>query len=290
MIRPMMFASRKQVEKYADLHGIVWREDASNQTDTYQRNYIRHHVMPHLREVNPSLDATWRSGYQKVNYEIGIVQQAYEQWKSSFVRGQHGRIVLAKAALNEYPDNPAMLWRYVRNFGFNFDQASDIQRTFHGQPGKRFYSSTHQLVIDREELIIIERKMEWSELRLDTTNERYYLGPWQLTIQDVSETVTTDYHRSLDATTAILDASKLSLPLLWRKWKAGDYFYPLGLGHRKKLSDFFVDEKLSVADKEVVTVVESGGDIIWVSGHRVDDRFKITNTTIKRIQLKISHF
>ena len=290
MIRPMMFASRKQVEKYADTHGIVWREDASNQTDNYQRNYIRHHVMPHLRQVNPSLDETWRGGCEKVNLEIGILQHAYERWKSEFVREHQGRIMIAKAALDDYPGNHAMLWRYIRNFGFNFDQAADVQRAFNGQPGKRFYSASHQLVIDREQVIIVDRKGEWSELRLNGMNEQYYLGPWILTIQDNAESVPLGDHRSLDKHTVVVDASKLSLPLIWRKWKPGDYFYPLGLGHRKKLSDFFIDEKLAVVDKEVATVIESGGDIIWVSGHRVDDRFKITSNTVKRIQLTINHF
>ncbi|HTF17250.1 MAG TPA: tRNA lysidine(34) synthetase TilS [Chryseolinea sp.] len=290
IIRPMMFASRKQVEKYADMHGLVWREDASNQTDNYQRNYIRHHVMPHLRELNPSLEATWRSGLRKVNHEIGIVQQAFELWKDRFVHQQQGRAVIAKAAVEEYPNNPAMLWRYIRNFGFNFEQAGDIQGALDGQSGKRFFSSTHMLVVDREQLIIIDRTKEWNELKLVAVNDQYHLGPWMLTVQEISERAPVDYHRAVEEHTAVLDASKLSLPLIWRKWKAGDYFYPLGLGHRKKLSDFFVDEKLSVADKDKATVIESGGEIIWVSGLRIDDRFKITDKTIKRIELKISHF
>jgi tRNA(Ile)-lysidine synthase len=288
IIRPMMFASRKQVERYADMHGIVWREDASNQTDNYQRNYIRHHVMPHLRELNPSLEATWRNGLLKVNHEIDIVQQVFELWKARYVREQQGRVVMMKAALDEYPDNPAMLWRYIRKFGFNFEQAGDIQRAINGQPGKRFFSPTHLLVIDRDHIFLIDRTAEWSELKVATMNSDYQLGPWMLTIQEVSDRAPVDY-RADGEHTALLDASNITLPLTWRKWKAGDYFYPLGLGRKKKLSDFFVDEKLSVADKAEVTVVESGGNIVWVSGHRIDDRFKITGQTVKYIELKIRY-
>lgn len=290
LIRPMMFASRKQVEKYADTHGIVWREDASNQTDNYQRNYIRHHVMPHLRELNPSLDLTWRVGYQKVNQEDAIVQHAYQKWRDTFVRQHRDRMVIIKRAFEEYPNNPVMLWRYIRNFGFNFDQALAIMHSLNGQAGKRFYAPAHLLVIDREQIIIIDRKEEWCDLRLEAYDKQYYLGPWTLTLQELPAHTSADHHLFVDASIAVLDAGNISLPLVWRKWKAGDYFFPLGLGHRKKLSDFFVDEKVSVADKEAVTVVESGGEIIWVSGHRIDDRFKITSSTVKRIQLKISHF
>lgn len=286
IIRPMMFASRKQVEKYADMRGIVWREDESNHTDNYQRNYIRHHVMPHLREMNPSLETTWRNGYDRVNQEIGIIQRATEKWKADYVQEKQGRILLSKSALDEYPGNPAMLWRFIRNFGFNYDQAGDIVRSQIGQPGKRFLSATHLLVIDRRDMVIVERKSEWNDVTVSTSNGSYYLGPWTLVLDDLYDTSSEYLNTSEEI--AILDASTLSLPLTWRKWKPGDYFFPLGLGHRKKLSDFLVDQKLSVADKESVTVVESNGNIVWVSGLRIDDRYKIVPGTTRRIRLKIS--
>ena len=181
-----------------------------------------------------------------------------------------------------------MLWRFIRNFGFNFEQAGDILRAAHGQSGKRFTSSTHLLVTDRTDIIIIERKNEWNDVTVDAASEAYYMGPWSLAFHDLSDAEPADYHLNTSEDTAVLDASSVPLPLTWRKWKAGDFFFPLGLGHRKKLSDFLVDEKLSVADKELVTVVESNGNIVWVSGLRIDDRFKITAATTKRIKLKIS--
>lgn len=290
IVRPMMFASRKQVERYAEMHGIVWREDASNQTDNYQRNYIRHHVMPHLRELNPSLDVTWRNGHEKVNAEIAILKQSYERWKNEFVRQRQGRITITKEGIAAYAANPAMLWRFIRNYGFNFEQAHDVLQASSGQSGKRFLSGSHLLVVDRNEIVLIDRREEWQELQLEAMNEPYHLGPWRLTMAEVSPEESNDYHRSADEGVAVLDASKMSLPMTWRKWKEGDYFYPLGLGHRKKLSDFFVDEKLSLADKDTATVVECGGNIIWVTGLRIDDRFKITPETSKRIRLTISQF
>lgn len=288
IIRPMMFATRKQVERYADAHGIVWREDESNHSDHYQRNYVRHHVMPHLREMNPSLEITWRNGYKKINYEIAIVVQAFEKWKADFVREENGKWVLNKSALDQYPGNPAMLWRFIRNFGFNFDQTEDILQAANGQPGKRFLSPTHLLVIDRTDIIIIDKRNEWNEVVVSASNGYYHLGPWRLDLEELPDTTPADSYLYADEDTAILDASVLSMPLTWRKWKPGDFFYPLGMRHRKKLSDFLVDEKLSVADKELVTVIESAGEIVWVSGHRIDDRFKITPGSVKRIQLKIS--
>ena len=312
IIRPMMFASRKQVEHYADLHGIVWREDASNQTDNYQRNYIRHHVMPHLRALNPSLDVTWRKGSQKVKLESMIIQDAVDVWKGKFVREENGRLRVSKDAFAAASGNPVMLWRYIRDFGFNFEQATDILQSIPGQSGKRFYSISHLLVIDRAELIIVLRGDEWSEVLVEVLNQTYHMGHWTLSLHAGSADDLDAFRRAIAAETVaenngfstsngseswktrerqvLLDAAKVSFPLTWRKWKNGDHFYPLGLGHRKKLSDLFVDMKLPVADKDVATVVESGGEIIWIAGLRIDDRFKITDATTNCISLNISYF
>lgn len=287
VIRPMMFATRKQVENYALKRGIVWREDASNHTDNYQRNYIRHHVIPHLREINPSLDVTWRGGLRRINHELNIIQRAHDLWKERFVSRSSGCVCIAKEGIKEYAGNPAMLWRYIRNFGFNFDQAADIVRSVNGQPGKKFMSASHALIVDRDHLMVFELQQQWNERVIGQHDRTLHLGPWMLTIEMMPQTGSVDLRASGEET-ALLDASKLSFPLLWRKWKPGDFFYPLGLGHRKKISDFFVDEKLSLADKDRATVIESGGDIIWVSGHRIDDRFRITPGTTVGIRLQIS--
>ena len=286
VIRPMMFATRKQVENYASMRGIVWREDASNHTDNYQRNYIRHHVIPHLRSLNPSLDITWRAGLQRINGELSIIQRAHDLWKTKFVNEQPHRLSIGKEGIRDCGDNPAMLWRLIRNFGFNFDQASDILRAANGQSGKKFMSATHALVIDREDVIVFERN-QWSDRLIGERDKTANLGPWYLTLDEMPPPGSADM-RSSCGETAWLDASKISFPLLWRKWKPGDFFYPLGLGHRKKVSDFFIDEKLSLADKERATVVESGGAIVWVSGRRIDDRFRVTPATSLCIRLQIS--
>jgi tRNA(Ile)-lysidine synthase len=87
---------------------------------------------------------------------------------------------------------------------------------------------------------------------------------------------------------AYIDESQLVFPLTWRKWKAGDVFFPLGMEHKKKLSDFFIDKKVSIADKELVTVLESEGKIAWVAGHRIDDRFKVTSKTTSVVKFSLT--
>lgn len=288
IIRPMLFASRFQIEQYATMHAIAWREDASNKTDHYQRNFLRHHVMPLLRELNPSLDNTWRDGVQKLTHELTILQEASELWKEKYVREKPGRLVIEKSGLADHRDNPVMLWRYIRSFGFNYDQAVAIQGSIDGQPGKRFYSTSHLLVVDRDTLVIMPQQESWTELSVVSAGKVYSLGPWSLSVQMVTKAESVGLLASANDQRALLDASKVSFPLTWRKWKAGDHFYPLGFGHRKKLSDLFVDRKLSVADKDECTVVESAGEIVWVAGHRVDERYKITDSTVRYIHLVIN--
>ena len=97
-----------------------------------------------------------------------------------------------------------------------------------------------------------------------------------------------DHQLSTSNNMATLDADNITFPLLLRKWKQGDYFYPLGMQKKKKLSKFFIDQKMSLTDKEKVWVIESNKKIIWVIGKRIDDRFKITGKTKNILEVTIS--
>ena len=286
VVRPMLFASRRQIERYVRARSLLWREDVSNDTDVYQRNFIRHQIIPKLRQLNPSLEKTWQEGIEKINYELGLVNSLQESWMARFVRELKGRVVVAKAAVDLYTGNPALLWRFIRNYGFNFEQAVAIQTHIHAQPGKRYLSPTHLLVIDRTDVIIVNRQWEWMSAAVESPNETVVLGPWTMLVDDISFAEQSD--DKPDANIAVVDGELLNYPLTWRRWKPGDYFYPLGFGHRKKLSDYFIDEKVSVADKEQATVLESRGEIVWIPGYRADDRFKITSFTRHTIRFRIN--
>jgi tRNA(Ile)-lysidine synthase len=167
-----------------------------------------------------------------------------------------------------------LLWRYIKAFGFNFEQAKEVISSLYGQPGKRFLSSSHLLVVDRDLLIITALQHEWNEITIEKGQSHATLGPWRLQMEIIK--LLPDV---INENEAYLEESMLNFPLTWRKWKAGDSFFPLGMDHKKKLSDFFIDKKVSMADKELVTVLESDGKIVWVAGHRIDDRFKVTSKT-----------
>lgn len=283
IIRPLLFATRKQIEKYAIVKGIVWREDLSNLTDDYQRNFIRHQVVPKLKELNPSLEVTWQSGIEKIQGDLALLHHAFEDWKKQFVTEAIGRITIDKNAFVLFPQGASLLWRYCKIFGFNFEQSKEVIQSLKGQPGKRFFSSSHLLVVDRDVLIITPHQHYWNEIIIEKGEAESFLGPWCLKIDSFKEVM-----RASEEMEAILDAEQLTFPLVWRKWKPGDFFHPLGMEHKKKLSDFFIDKKLSVADKDTATVLESEGRIVWVVGYRIDDRYKLTSKTTSMIKFRLS--
>jgi tRNA(Ile)-lysidine synthase len=282
IIRPMLFASRNQIAAFAAEKKIDWREDQSNFSDDYQRNFIRHHIIPKLKEINPSLEVTWQQGIEKLEGDVELMQQAFGEWKMKFISEATDRIVINKRAFEAYTGSASILWRYIKQFGFNFDQSREVILALNGQPGKQFSSPTHQLVVDRDTIIILEPSGEWNEVFIHEEDRECSLGPWKLSFSNGDALLLSSRMQ------ASLDADRLKFPLIWRRWKPGDSFQPLGMQHTKKLSDFLVDNKVSMADKDLVTVLESDGAIVYVVGWRIDERFKITEETKRLLNIYVA--
>lgn len=262
VIRPLGFASRDDINNYAAAHGITWREDESNLDDHYQRNFVRHHVMNLLKKINPSLDDTLSKNFSRLGAERELMERSLESLKDRYVVDDGGNVRIAKSELQGFIHKSGVLLRMIEPFDFNFATAESIIAAIDGQPGKMFFSKTHQLVLDREHLII-------SSLSLSANI-------------DVDIYETTDKNFGTDPGVAYVDADKIQFPLTLRKWKDGDSFHPLGMKGKKKVSDFLIDEKLSLIDKQSVMLLTSGEDVVWIVGMRLDDRFKITMDT-KRV-------
>jgi len=281
-VRPMLFATREQIENYAAEKKIVWREDRSNQTDDYARNLIRHQVIPRLKEINPSFDETFQRGLQKLNGDATILSAALRDWRNEYVRELPDKLTIQKKGLEKFSLRAHVLYDVLKEYGFNFDTCLQIeQAVYQAQPGTQFLSATHQVVIDRDTLQIVAHKNFWNETFIQKNDRKALLGSWQLLI------VTDSIKVSDNTFIAVLDADQLTYPLRWRTWQEGDYFYPLGMDHRKKVSDFLIDRKVSVADKKSITVIESAGQIVWVVGERIDNRFKITPKTRQAVVFQL---
>jgi tRNA(Ile)-lysidine synthase len=278
VIRPLLFATHNEITNYAAETGVVWREDRSNETDDYQRNFIRHQIIPKLKQVNPAFEQSIAKTVERLSGDGAILTQAIEVWKKQFQRNENDKVILAKKGFEPSLDdsyNSALLWRLLRGFGFHFDQCKKIVQALNGQSGKQFLSTSHQLAVDREYLILVPLSSELAEVTIEDGQVDAYMGNRQLTF--LSTTIGGSINN--EEVAIMLDIDSLRFPLTWRKWKAGDFFFPLGMTGRKKISDFLIDQKVSLVDKGAVSVLESAGEIAWVVGYRIDDRFKVKPTT-----------
>lgn len=284
IIRPLLFATREAIENYALENQLLWREDSSNITTDYQRNFIRHEIIPKLKEINPSLEATVSRGMSKLAGEISLLDTAFDDWKKGFVKQSQEKSIIDKSAFGNPITGASLLWRLTRHLGFDYDVCVSVMEALDGQPGKKFIGPAHTLVVDRDHLILFAKVDFWKETLIQRDLQKVFLGSWSLELSESS------VRKSDVQQEAVLDADKIKFPLCWRQWRPGDVFYPLGMNHRKKVSDLLIDEKVSVADKAIVTVLESEGEIIWVVGHRIDNRFKITEETQRALSFRVSPY
>jgi tRNA(Ile)-lysidine synthase len=281
IIRPLLSFKRDEIESYARRQNLQWIEDSSNSSTDYDRNFIRHKIVPLLKELNPSVEDSHRRTLSRLNgaeemFEIGLAEV-----RKKYVLEEHSQLKILKILISAFTYPVPILLELIQTYGFNFDQCESIIQTSH--PGKIFLSGEFQLIVDREAFIVSKRLLLPEVVILPGQNQAA-LGNGTMKIAE-QETRTF----SKNPLIASLDGSRLKFPLVWRPWKAGDVFYPLGMSQRKKLSDFMIDRKIAASDKNEVTVLESNGDIAWVVGHRIDDRFKISPQTMTVITLQISY-
>src|SRR5690606_27509373 len=150
---------------------------------------------------------------------------------------------------------------------------------------KKFIGTSHLLTLDREHVIISPYDDAYEAVTIREKNESVVRGAWEISLSHPKSR-----NISVNPTIALLDADKVTFPLTWRYWQAGDFFYPLGMENRKKLSDFLIDRKIPLADKNGISVLESEGEILWVVGHRIDNRYKITPDTRSVIKFTVQPY
>lgn len=288
IIRPLMFTGRKEIEAYAAANKLDYAEDSSNASVKYTRNRIRHKVIPQLEKINPAFRQSLTETISVIRDAEIIYQKAIEEKRKAIfdVRGDSISIIADEL----FNLKPLATWAYelLSPFGFNISNIHDIIGLKNAIPGKEVISATYRLVRDRDHLIIVPLTKAPDVKIYSITAADLHQGaksPVHLSFEVLDKTPE-KYDKP--ATTAYIDLEKLEFPLQIRKWRRGDYFYPLGMTQRKKLSDFFTDRKMSKIEKENQWLLCSGEMITWVIGHRIDDRFKIGTGTGKI--LKISFF
>ncbi|MFA5817164.1 MAG: tRNA lysidine(34) synthetase TilS [Bacteroidales bacterium] len=284
VIRPLLFTNRDELINYLEFRHIEYRNDSSNQDTRFIRNRIRHVIMPEFEKINPAIRQTIREEQVLFNQAQRIIA-GYTELKAKKLaidEGDQVKISIRGLKEEEFPET--ILFELLRPFGFHGRQIRQILLAAGSISGKVFTSRTHTLLIDRENMIITSG--------YETNTDRYYFDPefpekdLPLKIQcRIINDLT--FHPPSDPNIACLDYEKLDLPLILRRWEKGDYFYPLGMDHSKKVSDFFIDQKVNRIDKNRSWILASGEQIVWILGYRIDQRFRVTDETREILEIKI---
>lgn len=289
IIRPLLFASREQIDSYVADNQLLWREDSSNASDDYQRNLLRHQVVPLLKKINPNFDETFARNLERLQAVEADFRRNLNLFKMTTLREENGIVFLKIAHINYYQSAAYFLEELLKDFGFNYFQSKEIYRSLDGLSGKVFHSATHTLFKDREDLVIT-KKLEADNIKY--TIESIVNGlnfSFEGKILKFSLIEIADFEANFVKNNTILfvDYDKITFPLMLRTWQEGDWFIPLGMKGRKKISDFLIDKKVSMNLKKVIFLLTSQGNILWVVGHRADDRFKITEITKRVLKVEI---
>ena len=247
-IRPLLFASRNKIEAYCTRHGISYREDKSNAETKYTRNKIRHLVIPVLKEINPSIEITLNETAERLSGINEIVTRFIDELRHRILKERDNYIILNINQLKPYLCNRTLLFELTKPFGITNCTLKDLSNVIEGKTGSLVLTGTHRILKNRNELIISPRSEQGNEFYQINNIVELRKVPFIISASIVS--ISDSYSIPSDRETACLDSAKVSFPLILRKWLPGDHFYPLGMKQKKKLSDYFIDRKFSIFDKE----------------------------------------
>ncbi|MFV8373206.1 tRNA lysidine(34) synthetase TilS [Flavobacterium sp. LB2P74] len=282
VVRPLLAFSQEEMEEYAGLNNIQWREDSSNASDKYLRNKIRHHLVPMLKELNPNFLSSFNKTQMYLQEAQVMVEDASIMIYQKVAKQEADTIYFDLQQLKKLPNYKSYLYQWLKEF--EFSAWDDIYDLVESQSGKYVFSPEYRLLKDRDSLIL-------SPINFVNEKEEYFIAEDQ---KEVNIPLNLTFCKVADISivsnkTIFVDADKLQYPLILRHWNEGDKLQPFGMnGKSKKVSKLFKDEKLSLIDKENAWILCSNDQIVWIIDVRQDERFKVQNTTknILKIQLE----
>ena len=275
LIRPLLFAYKKDLAEFATANDLSFVEDSSNISDKYTRNYFRNQLIPIIQQVFPKVTENLRDNLERFREIDMIYSEAILQHKEKLLvyKGEEVHIPVLK--LKGMRPIATVVYEIIKDYDFTAHQVNDVIGLLDSDSGKYINSSTHRIFKNRNWLIInLLNNSVAKNILIENEAHETSFEEGKLIISNYE---LNKINQSLSI--AQLDFAKIKFPLVLRKWKQGDYFYPLGMQKQKKISRFLIDQKLSLTQKEKIWVLEMDKKIVWVVGMRIDDRFKITPQT-----------
>ncbi|MXV51769.1 tRNA lysidine(34) synthetase TilS [Pedobacter sp. HMF7647] len=280
LIRPLLFLTRKDIDDVMTSENITYRDDVSNASTKYARNRIRHLVLPVLKELNPQLEKTFEINSRHFSAAERFLNNHVKMLRNSLFEREDKKTTISVSELRKLDPLPLLLFELFKPYNFTEAVLDDLIACFNSHPGKIFESSTHRLYLDRNVLYLTEIKEDAGIEQIVTKNISQI--NWNNVLIQQSEKPFDEVNLNKDARFGYFDADKLAYPLKLRAWKQGDHFVPFGMKGSKKLSDFFISEKIALHEKHLIPVLVNGNnDILWVAGYRSDNRYRLTGETKK---------
>jgi tRNA(Ile)-lysidine synthase len=284
-LRPLLSFKREDITKYALENNLSWVEDSSNESSKYTRNYFRNELLPQIKKVYPAVEDNLLNNIERFTKTANLYNEVVGELKQHICVKKGSEVHIPILKLVHYTGT-SLLYEIIKDYGFSEKQVEEINKLTSADSGKYVSNENWQVIRHRRWLIIAPVMHPSSTLVIDEISETvtYPEGILHITKKNAAKVKVNN-----NPLVAQLDAREIEWPLVLRKFRQGDYFYPLGMRKKKKLSRFFIDTKLSKADKENVWVLESNSRILWVVGLRIDDRFKITGKTKQALEISVSN-
>lgn len=286
LVRPLLGFQREVIHAFALTERLYWVDDSSNVSIKYSRNRFRHQVIPDIELVYPTVIENLNAAALRFKSIEAVYRDGIAAIKKKLYRHKGADVHIPVKQFLAY-NNTSVWYEVIKDFGFSEKQVDEVVKLCHSESGSWMEApqAGYRLIRHRNWLIAALRKEEQAQMVVITEYDRqvgFASGRLQLETRDAAS-----FTIPAGAALACLDAKHICFPLLLRKWKPGDYFYPLGMQKKKKLARFFIDRKLSAVDKENVWVLEMNKKIVWVVGHRIDERFKITPATKEVLKVSV---
>lgn len=293
VIRPLLSFKKSEVVDFAEVHNVPWRLDKSNEGNDYLRNKIRNQLLPLITEALPSVEDNLQANIKRFSETEILYKESIERYRKKLIefRGKDRYISILK--LRKSPALFSITYELLKPFGFSSGQIQDVLSLLDSESGKMVQSLEYKIIRDRGFLIITPVNTIESTFILIHRNgkkQKIQLPDFKFELEFTEQSNFIDWDQIETATRqeAYLDLKKIEFPLILRKRKEGDYFYPLGMsGKKKKISHFLRNQKVPLHEKDNIWVLESNKRILWVVGFRIDDRFKMTSECSEFLHLKL---
>ena len=282
-IRPLLSFSKNQIVNYARENNISWREDSSNLSNDYLRNEIRNNVIPEFKKSAPDLLKNFNKSLNYLKNSKSYIQEKINETSKKIIFDEGHQVKYDIKEILRLDNLQMYLFEFFHKFGFN--QLTDIENILTSQSGKQILSKTHRIVKDRD-FLILEEISNMSFVSIDVRSDAAQVD----TIYgSLFFNLSLNFEKSVDPSSVYVDLGKLVYPLRVGVYSKGMEFIPFGMSGKKSLSKFFKDKKLSIIDKNRSLVLVNGNnELIWVVNQRMDDRYKITESTSRILKISFN--